>query len=44
VFGKRFAGSQFFIHVVDAISLVDTGDDTKPEVDVVIYTITILGP
>jgi peptidylprolyl isomerase len=30
--------------VVDAIALVDTGGDTKPEVDVVIYTITILSP
>ncbi len=27
--------------VVDTISEVDTGDDTKPEVDVVIYRITL---
>jgi len=32
------------MEVVDAISLVDIGDDTKPAMEVVIYTITILSP
>jgi len=36
VFGKVIEG----MDVVDTISEVDTGDDTKPEVDVVIYRIT----
>ncbi len=40
VFGRVIQGME----VVDAISEIDTGDDTKPEVDVVIYTITILSP
>ena len=30
--------------VVDAIALVDTAGDTKPEVDVVIFRITIVRP
>ena len=30
--------------VVDAIALVDTGGDTKPEVDVVIFRIMIVRP
>ncbi|PNX48176.1 MAG: hypothetical protein BV459_02875 [Thermoplasmata archaeon M11B2D] len=37
VFGKVIEG----MDVVDTISEVDTGDDTKPDVDVVIYRITL---
>ena len=40
VFGKVIQG----MDVVDAISEVDTGTDTKPEVDVVIFSITIEYP
>lgn len=40
VFGQVIQG----MDVVDAISLVDTGDDTKPEEDVVIFSITIEYP
>jgi cyclophilin family peptidyl-prolyl cis-trans isomerase len=37
VFGKVIEG----MNVVDEISQVDTGSDTKPDVDVIIYSITI---
>jgi cyclophilin family peptidyl-prolyl cis-trans isomerase len=37
VFGKVIQG----MNIVDTISEVDTGDDTKPEIDVIIYSITI---
>jgi cyclophilin family peptidyl-prolyl cis-trans isomerase len=40
VFGYDLEGME----VADAIALVDTGGDTKPEVDVVIFRITIVCP
>ena len=40
VFGYVIEGME----VVDAIALVDTGGDTKPEVDVVIFRIMIVRP